>query len=115
PGTLRPATRQVTFEQRNPTPRNEVQCYNCRDFGHISLQLPSTKCSLASILGSLGKRISRSDGARPAINVIVPAVSKSIRRPFIDAEVFRVGELKAMVDSGAKNSAISEGMLLGRS
>lgn len=47
--------------------------------------------------------------------MIVPAVSKSIRRPFIDAEVFRVGELKAMVDSGAKNSAISEGMLLGRS
>jgi hypothetical protein len=36
------------------------------------------------------------------MNVIVPEVSKSISSPFINAELFRVGELRAMVDSGAK-------------
>ncbi|EFX67803.1 hypothetical protein DAPPUDRAFT_330693 [Daphnia pulex] len=40
PGTLIPASRQVTFEQCNPTPRNEIQCYNCGDFGHISRDCP---------------------------------------------------------------------------
>lgn len=49
------------------------------------------------------------------MNVIVPTTATSVNSPFIHADVFRIGELKALVDSGAKNSAISEELLLNRS
>jgi hypothetical protein len=70
---------------------------------------------LALVIDSCGKRDSQSDGARPAMNVIVPVIAESKGRPFINADVFRVGELRAMMDSGAKNSAICEEMLLNHS
>lgn len=44
-----------------------------------------------------------------------PRTATSINNPFIHADVFRIGELRALVDSGAKNSAISEELLLNRS
>lgn len=47
--------------------------------------------------------------------IMVPATATSINNPFIHADVFRIGELRALVDSGAKNSAISEELLLNRS
>ena len=39
----------------------------------------------------------------------------SISSPIVNVDLFRVGMVKAMVDSGAKNSVICENLLLGRS
>ncbi|EFX76914.1 hypothetical protein DAPPUDRAFT_248405 [Daphnia pulex] len=41
PGALKPAIKQVGFERRPPGSRNEIQCYNCNDYGHISRDCPS--------------------------------------------------------------------------
>ena len=40
PGQERSTPKQVTFDRRPPGSRNEVQCYNCRDYGHISRDCP---------------------------------------------------------------------------
>lgn len=40
PGLGRPAIKQVGFERRPPGSRNEIQCYNCEGFGHISRDSP---------------------------------------------------------------------------
>lgn len=48
------------------------------------------------------------------MNVFVPTTTTSVSSPFIQADVFRIGGLRAMVDSGAKHSAISEETLTDR-
>ncbi|KAI9557274.1 hypothetical protein GHT06_017099 [Daphnia sinensis] len=42
------------------------------------------------------------------MNVIVPTTATPVNSLFIYADVFHIGELKVLVDSGAKNSTISE-------
>ncbi|KZS05237.1 Uncharacterized protein APZ42_031640 [Daphnia magna] len=82
PGTGKPALKQVGFDRRPPGSKNEVQCYNCSGYGHISRD-----CPLPNPRGS----------------------------PVIEVDVFRVGLVKAMVDSGAKNSVIRADLIRGRS
>lgn len=40
PGTGKPALKQVGFDRRPPGSKNEVQCYNCSGYGHISRDCP---------------------------------------------------------------------------
>lgn len=40
PGPDRQAAKHVTFERRPPGSRNEVLCYNCQGYGHISRDCP---------------------------------------------------------------------------
>ncbi|KAI9550771.1 hypothetical protein GHT06_004558 [Daphnia sinensis] len=82
PGRGKPALKQVGFDRRPPGSKNEVQCYNCSGYGHISRD-----CPLPNPRGS----------------------------PVIEVDVFRVGLVKAMVDSGAKNSVIRADLIRGRS
>ncbi|KAK4030888.1 hypothetical protein OUZ56_024274 [Daphnia magna] len=40
PGPGKPALKRVGFDHRPPGSRNEVQCYNCSGYGHISRDWP---------------------------------------------------------------------------
>lgn len=40
PGPGKPALKRVAFDRRPPGSRNEVQCYNCSGYGHISRDCP---------------------------------------------------------------------------
>lgn len=48
------------------------------------------------------------------MNVFVPTAATSVSSRFVHEDVFRIGGFKAMVDSGAKHSAINEDMLTDR-
>lgn len=65
---------------------------------------------------STGKRVCRPLGAESAVNFVQAPVTKlTSGSPVIEVDVFRVGLVKAMVDSGAKNSVIRADLIRGRS
>ena len=80
-------------------------------------KLPSPQSTLSKTYAA-GKLPSRPAGAGSAIIVIQdpkPDSSSAVCSPIIEADVFRIGSVRAMVDSGAKNSVICQELLSGRS
>jgi len=74
--------------------------------------MPTVESSLTEIVYDCGKRVSRSNGAGSAINVIVPTSATPVSSPLLTADVFRIDEMKEMVDLVAKNSAMCEEMFV---